>query len=463
MISSNESSPQLSPPRTFFCYWDWCRLIFSTVDELASHVRHNHIWKLQPMHKHEITRMRRQNAEEAQSMSGSLGSSVPVCHHEGPSRLTCTNSADQGSPASRSLDLSQAHTSQALSTGPPTPPTTHHSTSPFQSERTSPAIHGVDLHQDATLQTTPARRGFPHFAQLSSPADTSSIASLPRSPDMSTLSLRPNIATQIDAFDRRHSRLIEVTQGERPLSLRHSCSQSSCSSQEAVERQLTQDDVMDVSVQIKKPEADQNGTTEGAALSTSEAEDPAAMFSGLIADADADLQWPESEPELTPANQPRPLSPPVVGEEAEQIEYCSSSGVLPSDRWRTFRSGTLHISPLLRRTEPILAPQPSQIYLRERWKFDYAPPPGQIYDPVSSHLQNGVPSVMSSMPVSLPSPRVPSDHQASDLNLLMDDVTIHVNWPGPTGIEVQTHTFILRLPRWYMPSDGGAWSTHRHR
>jgi hypothetical protein len=260
------------------------------------------------------------------------------------------------------LDLSQAHTSQALSTGPPTPPTTHHSTSPFQSERASfsPAIHGVDLHQGATLQPTPARREFPHFAQLSSPADTSSIASLPRSPDMSTLSLRPNLATQIDAFDRRHSRLIEVTQGERPPSLRHSCSQSSSSSQEAVERQLTQDDVMDISVQIKKPEADQNGATEGAALSTSEAEDPAAMFSGLNADADADLQWPESEPELTPANQPRPVSPPAVGEEAEQMEYRSSSAILPSDRWRTFRSGTLHISPSPQRTEPISAPQPSQ-------------------------------------------------------------------------------------------------------
>jgi hypothetical protein len=177
---------------------------------------------------------------------------------------------------------------------------------------------------------------------------------------MNTLSLRPNLATQIDAFDRRHSRLIEVTQGERPPSLRHSCSQSSCSSQEAVERQLTQDDVMDASVRIKKPEADQNGATEGAALSTSETEDPAAMFSGLIADADADLQWPESEPELTPANQPQPLSPPVVGEETEQIECRSSSTVLPSDRWRTFRSGTLHISPSPQRTEPISAPQPSR-------------------------------------------------------------------------------------------------------
>jgi hypothetical protein len=82
MIGSNEYSPQLSPPRTFFCCWDWCRLTFSTVDELASHVRHNHIWKLQPMSKHEITRMRRRNAEESQSMSDS-GSSVPVCHHEG--------------------------------------------------------------------------------------------------------------------------------------------------------------------------------------------------------------------------------------------------------------------------------------------------------------------------------------------------------------------------------------------
>jgi len=86
MIYSNESHhPQPSPPRLFFCYWDWCRLTFSTVDELTSHVRYDHIWKLQPMSKREIMLMRREDAKAAQSMSDSFSSSVLVHHHEGAS------------------------------------------------------------------------------------------------------------------------------------------------------------------------------------------------------------------------------------------------------------------------------------------------------------------------------------------------------------------------------------------
>lgn len=196
------------------------------------------------------------------------------------------DSAHKGSPVSRPLDLSQAH-APVLSPGPSTPLTVHNSTSPFPPEQTpsSPVVQGVDLHQgSAMLQTTPTRRDFSNFAQLSSPSDTSSITSLPQSPDLSTLSLRPNLMAQIDAFDQRHSKLLEVTQGDRPPLLHHSHSQSSSSSQDAVERQLTQDDVMDICVQIEKPEVVQNGATESTIMSTSKSEDSASMILNITAD-----------------------------------------------------------------------------------------------------------------------------------------------------------------------------------
>src|SRR6267154_44695 len=133
----------------------------------------------------------------------------------GRSHSTRVDSADQGSSGngSPSLDLSQAPPSQVLSPGPLTPPTTHLST----------ALQGVDPHEGSTArQSTPARgRGFPSFAELSSPAGTSSIASLPRSPDLGTLSLRPNLSAHIDAFDGRRSRLSEVAQGNRLQSPHH--------------------------------------------------------------------------------------------------------------------------------------------------------------------------------------------------------------------------------------------------
>ncbi|OAX44500.1 hypothetical protein K503DRAFT_764916, partial [Rhizopogon vinicolor AM-OR11-026] len=110
---------------------------------------------------------------------------------------------------------------------------------------------------------------------------------------------------------------------------------------------------MDISIQKKKSDVVQNSATEGAALSTSKSEDPAGMTSSIIADADADLQWPESEPELTPANQSRQLSPPVGGEKAGEV-------VLRSGGERHFRSGTLHISPLPQRITPWSTPQSSQ-------------------------------------------------------------------------------------------------------
>ncbi|OJA13825.1 hypothetical protein AZE42_00475 [Rhizopogon vesiculosus] len=358
------------------------------------------------MSKKEIALMRKRNAEEAQSMSDSLGSSVPVSHHEGRSQLLCADSADQDSSASPSSDLSQAHASQVPSTGPLTPPTTHTSTSPFPPEGilSSPAVHGVD-QGSTVLQTSPASREFPKFPRLSSP-DASPIACLPCSPDLNMLSLRPNLAAQNDAFDRRHSRLVEVTQGDRPQSLRHSQSQSSSLSQESVERQLTQeqDDLMDISVRMKKSDVVQNSATEGAALSTSKLEDPASMISSIIADADADLQWPESEPELIPANQPRQLSPPVGGENAEDVKYRSSPVVLRSGRGRHFRSGTLHISPLPQRTTPWSTPQSSQKNIHSPQVSQEAPNSG-----VSQSSAHSYPLVLQT--------QAPYQSQSYDLSL----------------------------------------------
>ncbi|KAG1755527.1 hypothetical protein EDB19DRAFT_1661825 [Suillus lakei] len=360
MIESDLSHPQPSPPRTFFCCWDWCRLTFSTVDELASHVRQNHIWKLQPMSKKEIVRMRKQDAAEAQSMTESSGSSMPMHLSNGESQLLSADSTDQGSSGSQPFESSRAPPSRILSPGPLMPPTTHTSTFPTTIQTPPlPAVYGVDPHQSsAALQTTPARgRDFPSFAQLSSPADTSSIASLPLSPDLSTLSFRPNLAAQIDSFDRRHSRLSEIAQA-----LHHSRSDSSSSSQDAVEQQLIREDVADISIQsiqIQAPETIHNGAAEGAALPTSE--DPATIVAGMVSDiADADLQWPESEHEHTPASRPQQLSPPNEREDAERMEYCSSPVVIQNDRGRRFRSGTLHISPSPKGTAPKSAFGPSQ-------------------------------------------------------------------------------------------------------
>ncbi|KAG2349067.1 hypothetical protein BDR05DRAFT_1055971 [Suillus weaverae] len=358
MIQSDSSHPQPSPPRIFFCCWDWCRLTFSTIDELASHVRHDHIRELQPMNKKEIVRMRKQDAAEAQSMTESSGSSVPVHLSNGGSHLSSADYTDQGSSGSQPFASSRAHPSRILSPTSLTPPTSHQSTSFPPPEQTPPphAVHGVDLRQPST----PARgRDFPSFAQLSSPADTSSIASLPRSPDLSTLSFRPDLAGQIDSFDRRHSRLSEIAQTHANMSLHHSRTDSSSSSQDAVERQLIREDAADISIQsiqIQTPETVHNDTAEGAALSTSE--NPATIVAGMAVDvADADLQWPESEPERTPASRPRQLSPPA---EREPIEYHSSPIVIQSDRGRHFRSGTLHISPSPKGTAPKSALAPSQ-------------------------------------------------------------------------------------------------------
>ncbi|KAG2056273.1 hypothetical protein BDR06DRAFT_952749 [Suillus hirtellus] len=355
MIQSDSLHPQPSPPRTFFCCWDWCRLTFSTVDELASHVRHDHIWQLQPMSKKEIVRMRKQDAAEAQSMTESSGSSVPVHLSNSRSNLSSANFTDQGSLGSQTFASSRAPPSQILSVPSLAPPTSHQSSSFPPPEKTLPlpAVHRINLHKpSAALQAAPARgRDFPSFAQLSSPADTSSIASLPQSPDISTLSFRPNIAAQIDSFDRRHSRLSEIAQALN-MSLHRPRTDSSSSSQDAVERQLLRDDAADVSVQgIQAPETVRNDAAEGAALSTSD--DPATIATGMIVDvADADLQWPESEPEHTPANRPRQLSPPAEREDVERIEYRSSPVVTRNDRARHFRSGTLHISPLPKDTTP---------------------------------------------------------------------------------------------------------------
>ncbi|KAG1806645.1 uncharacterized protein HD556DRAFT_1323269 [Suillus plorans] len=364
MIQSDSLHPQPSPPRTFFCCWDWCRLTFSTVDELASHVRHDHIWQLQPMSKKEIVRMRKQDAAEAQSMTESSGSSVPVPLSNSRSHLSCANSTDQGSSGSQPFASSRAPPSRILSTTSLTPHTSHQSSSFPPPEKTPPlpAVHRVNLHKpSASLQAALAKgRDFPSFAQLSSPADTSSIASLPQSPDLSTLSFRPNIAAQIDSFDRRHSRLSEIAQALN-MSLHRSRTDSSSSSQDAVERQLLREDAADVSIQsIQAPETVHNGAAEGAALSTSD--DPATIVTGMIVDvADADLQWPESESEHTPANRPRQLSPPAEREDVECIEYRSSPVVTRNDRARHFRSGTLHISPVPKDTAPKSAFGPFQL------------------------------------------------------------------------------------------------------
>ncbi|KAG2369603.1 hypothetical protein BDR07DRAFT_1476717 [Suillus spraguei] len=334
MIQS-DSSPQPSPPRTFFCCWDWCRLTFSTVEELASHVRHDHIWELQPMSKKEIVRMRQQDAAEAQSMTESSGSSVPLHLSNSGSHLSRADSMDRGSSGSQPLTSSVAPPSRILSPASLTHSTPHQSTSFAPREKTPPmsAVHGANLHQPSpALQAALARgRGFPSFAQLSSPADTSSIVSLPRSPDLSTLS-SPLI------LRLKSTPLIGDTVDLARL-LRHTL---------ILEQQLIREDAADISIQsiqIQAPETVHNGAAEGAALSTSE--DPATIVAGTVVDmADADLQWPEFEPEHTSASQPRQLPLLAESEDVERLEYRSSPVVTQNDRGRHFRSGTLHISPL---------------------------------------------------------------------------------------------------------------------
>ncbi|KAG1815568.1 uncharacterized protein BJ212DRAFT_227029 [Suillus subaureus] len=282
------------------------------------------------MSKKEIVRMRKQEAAEAQSMIESSGSSVPVCLSNGGLHLYST---DQSSSGSQPFTSSPAPPLGILGPASLMPPASRQSTSLPSPKKTPPL-------------PTPARALA--FAQLSSPADTSSIASLPRSPDLSTLLFRPNLVAQIDSFDRRHSRLSGIAQTHANISLQHSRTDSSSSSQDAVERQLIREDAADVSIQsirMQAPETAHNGAAESAVLSTSE--DLATIVAGTVVDiADADLQWPESEPEHTPASQPRPLSPLAKNEDVERIEYPSSPVVTQNDRGRHFRSGTLHISPL---------------------------------------------------------------------------------------------------------------------
>lgn len=287
--------------------------------------------------------MRKQEAAEAQSMTESSSSSVPVHFSNGELHL---HSTDQGLSGSQPFTSLPAPPSGILNPTSLIPLTFRQSTS-FPPPKKFPPLSASTRAPD-----------FPSFAQLSSPADTSSIAPLPRSPDLSTLLFRPNLAAQIDSFDRRHSKISEIAQIHANMSLQHSRTDSSSSSQDAVERQLTQEDAADVSIQSIRMQAPET-VHDGATLSTSE--DPATVVSGTVVDiVDVDLQWPESESEHTPASRPRPLSPPAKMEDVERIENCSSPVATQDNRGRHFRSGTLHILPLPKGTAPKTAFRPFQ-------------------------------------------------------------------------------------------------------
>ncbi|KAF9247359.1 hypothetical protein BU15DRAFT_70172 [Melanogaster broomeanus] len=59
--------PIASTSSILSCRWDWCRLTFSNLDALESHVKHDHIWPMQPMRKADIALMRRLDLQSLHS------------------------------------------------------------------------------------------------------------------------------------------------------------------------------------------------------------------------------------------------------------------------------------------------------------------------------------------------------------------------------------------------------------
>ncbi|KAG1771567.1 hypothetical protein EV702DRAFT_1048920 [Suillus placidus] len=119
------------------------------------------------------------------------------------------------------------------------------------------------------------------------------------------------------------------------------------------------------------------------------------------------------------------------------------------------------------------------VCIRERWKFDYAPPAGQFYDMAAHRLKIAEPATLMPVPslvhplwgLMIPPPShkdtgcqgtvqsETDDPAAADSEQCMRDVVVQVDFGSHNGLDPQIQNFVLRLPdRFHVPHDGGLWS-----
>jgi hypothetical protein len=137
---------------------------------------------------------------------------------------------------------------------------------------------------------------------------------------------------------------------------------------------------------------------------------------------------------------------------------------------------------IFHRFRPHVSPSPEQvitdIYVRERWKFDHAPPAGQFYDTVTRQLKPTEPTAPMPVP-SLVQPSwglmiPPISHKGSgsqgstqtqandpattDSERCMNDIVVQVDVRSHSGLDARSRNVILRLPgKFHVPHDGGLW------
>ncbi|KAG2362869.1 hypothetical protein BDR07DRAFT_1484228 [Suillus spraguei] len=135
------------------------------------------------------------------------------------------------------------------------------------------------------------------------------------------------------------------------------------------------------------------------------------------------------------------------------------------------------------RFRPHVPPTPEHlamyVCIRERWKFDHAPPAGQFYDaatqqleytppitaPITSPLHSSwglmlPPSSYQDVGCSGPARSPADDPAALDSAQSLKKMVVQVNLGSLGGLDTQIQHFILRLPdQLRVPHDGGLWST----
>ncbi|EGN93030.1 hypothetical protein SERLA73DRAFT_79072 [Serpula lacrymans var. lacrymans S7.3] len=365
------------------CYWDWCRLTFPSSGQLTHHVIHDHVRKAKPMKKRDIIWMKKTD----KSLSGSLDTTRSVV----PRRPTNAQIGELNSTSlrphsdqSHSTSLPYPSSSHPHNTGPPSPPTTHNSSSPplMNHPSSPPSLNAHALTSKRPASVSASTPGHASFAQLSSPIGTPAIPSLPQSPALDFLvgrAIEQSRVPQVGLSEKlRSQKLIDSSNSLagpsllRPGSSRspHTpLSRSSTSSQDVVERQLTQDSDMEVDRAEIMKEVD-----------TADTSGPRPSSSGIDAQEDSemdgsDLEWPGREDEGS-ISKPQPLassqgiygtpipshnqSPPIYPSSGGAIHAVSDTGscsppsidfrsrfllLNSSDKGSAFRSGALKITP----------------------------------------------------------------------------------------------------------------------
>ncbi|KAG1788282.1 hypothetical protein EV424DRAFT_1356202 [Suillus variegatus] len=139
---------------------------------------------------------------------------------------------------------------------------------------------------------------------------------------------------------------------------------------------------------------------------------------------------------------------------------------------------------IFHRFRPHVSPSPehlaTDVCVRERWKFDHAPPAGQFYSVATRQLKPAEPT--TAMPV--PSPVHPSwglmippiSHKdswcrgptqtradnpaATDSERCMNNIVVRVDCGSYGGLDARMRNVVLRLPdQLRVPHDGGLWLT----